>query len=306
MLEPQFNLTVEEQTNTYAKFVYEPLNASFGNSIGNALRRTLLSSLPGAVIGYVKFHKAPHFFATIPGVKESVLDIVLNLKQIRFKANGNGPFQINLSVKGAKKVYAKDLTGEVEAVNGDLYIAEVTDAKAALDLDAIVEVGYGYQPSEEKEAQSGFVAIDCAFSPVQKVNFKVEEARVGRKTNYDRLILEIWTDGSVTPEEGLQEASMILTKHFQGIHEGKSAAGEEMAQTAEAAQEKKNPKAYETIIDELNLPSRVINALLRENIETVADLVERGKEDLTNLKGVGKKSIDLIVEELEKMDVELK
>jgi DNA-directed RNA polymerase subunit alpha len=306
MLEPQFNLKVEEQTNTYAKFVYEPLHASFGNSIGNALRRTLLSSLPGAVMGYVKFAKAPHFFTTIPGVKESVLDIVLNLKQIRFKANGKGPFTVNLSVKGAKKVYAKDITGEVEAVNGDLYIAEVTDAKATLDFEAIIEVGYGYMPSEEREPQSGFVSIDSAFSPVQKVNFKVEEARVGRKTNYDRLILEIWTDGSITPEEGLQEASLILTKHFQGIHEGKSAAGEESAQIADAQQEKKNPKAYETIIDELNLPSRVINALLRENIETVADLVERGKEDLTNLKGVGKKSIDLIVEELEKMDVELK
>lgn len=306
MLEPQFNLSVEENSNTYAKFVYEPLNASFGNSIGNALRRTLLSSLPGATLGYVKFQKAPHFFTTIPGVKESVLDIVLNLKQIRFKANGKGPFHVNLSVKGAKKVYAKDITGEIEAVNGDLYIAEVTDSKASLDFDGIVEVGYGYVPSEEKDAESGFVAIDSAFSPVTKVNFKVEEARVGRKTNYDRLILEVWTDGSVTPEEALKESSLILTKHFQGIHEGKSAVSEETAESAEATQEMKNPKAYETIIDELNLPSRVINALLRENIETVADLVERGKEDLTNLKGVGKKSIDLIVEELEKMDVELK
>lgn len=306
MLEPQFSLTVEEQSNTYAKFVYEPLNASFGNSIGNALRRTLLSSLPGAVMGYVKFQKAPHFFTTIPGVKESVLDIVLNLKQIRFKANGKGPFHVNLSVKGAKKVYAKDITGEVEVVNGDLYIAEVTDAKASLDFDAIVEVGYGYQPSEEKAAESGYVAIDSAFSPVTKVNFKVEEARVGRKTNYDRLILEIWTDGSISPEAGLQEASLILSKHFQSIHEGKTVTGEETAEATSAEQEKKNPKAYETIIDELNLPSRVINALLRENIETVADLVERGKEDLTNLKGVGKKSIDLIVEELVKMDVELK
>ncbi len=306
MLEPQFNLTVEESSNTYGKFIYEPLHASFGNSIGNALRRTLLSSLPGAVLGYVTFKKAPHFFTTIPGVKESVLDIVLNLKQIRFKANGKGPFHVNLSVKGAKKVYAKDITGEVEAVNGDLYIAQVTDEKASLDFDAIVEVGYGYQPSEEKEPESGFIATDSAFSPVTKVNFKVEEARVGRKTNYDRLILEIWTDGSISPEEALKESALILTKHFQNIHEGKSHVDEAAIEEENAQQEMKNPKVYETIIDELNLPSRVINALLRENIETVADLVERGKEDLTNLKGVGKKSIDLIQDELDKMDVELK
>ncbi len=306
MLEPQFSLTVQEESNTYAKFVYEPLDASFGHSIGNALRRTLLSSLPGAVMGYVTFKKAPHFFTTIPGVKESVLDIVLNLKQIRFKANGEGPFHVNLSVKGAKKVYAKDITGEVEAVNGDLYIAEVTDDKASLDFDAIVEVGYGYQPSEEKDAQSGYVAIDSSFSPVTKVNYKVEEARVGRKTNYDRLILEVWTDGSISPQQALEESALTLTKHFQSIHDGKSLVDSQSNEEAGAQQEAKNPKAYETIIDELNLPSRVINALLRENIETVADLVERGKEDLTNLKGVGKKSIDLIVDELEKMDVELK
>ena len=306
MLEPMFNMTVAEQSNNYGKFIYEPLNISFGNSIGNALRRTLLSSLPGASMGYIKFQKAPHFFTTIPGVKESVLDIVLNLKQIRFKANGTGPFNVHLSAKGSQKVYAKDITGEAEVVNGDLYIAQVTDDKASLDFDAVVEVGYGYQPSEEKEAMSGFIATDSAFSPVSKVNFKVEEARVGRKTNYDRLILEVWTDGSMSPEEAVKEASLILTKHFQGIHEGKSQAGEEKTEAAATELEKKNPKVYETIIDELNLPSRVINALLRENIETVADLVERGKEDLTNLKGVGKKSIDLIVEELNKMEVELK
>ncbi len=301
-----FSISVEEQTNNYGKFIYEPLHASFGNSIGNAMRRTLLSSLPGAAIGYIKFDKASHFFTAIPGVKESVLDIVLNLKQVRFKVNGEGPFQFNLSIKGAQKIYARDIQGEVEVVNGDLYIGQITDDKASLDFDGIVEVNYGYQTADEKETKTGYTAIDSAYSPVIKVNFKVEEARVGRTSNFDRLIMEVWTDGSVTPEEAVKEASMILTKHFQGIHEGKGKQLEESADSANTEADAVNPKVYETIIDELNLPSRVINALLRENIETVADLVERGKEDLTNLKGVGRKSIDLIVEELKKMDVELK
>lgn len=306
MIEPMFTISVEEQTNTYGKFVYEPLHASFGNSIGNAMRRTLLSSLPGAAISYIKFQKAPHFFTTIPGVKESVLDIVLNLKQVRFKATGEGPFTFTLSVKGAQKVYAKDIQSEVEVINGDLYLGQITDDKASLDFDGTIEVGYGYQAADDKETKAGYTTVDSAFSPVIKVNFKVEEARVGRTSNFDRLILEVWTDGTVTPADAVKEASMILTRHFQGINEGKSKQIEETATPVGGETDTVNPKVYETIIDELNLPSRVINALLRENIETVADLVERGKEELTNLKGVGKKSIDLIVEELKKMDVELK
>lgn len=306
MIEPMFSISVEEQTPEYGKFVYEPLHNSFGNSLGNALRRTLLSSLPGSAIGYINFQKAPHFFTTIPGVKESVLDIVLNLKQVRFKTTGEGPFHVNLSVKGARKVYAKDIEGDVEVVNGDLYIAEVTDVKASLDFEAVVESGYGYQLADDKEAMSGFIAIDSAFSPIQKVNFKVEEARVGRTSNFDRLIIEVWTDGSINPLEAIKQSGAILSKHFQGINEGKNKLAPEESDTESMKEDQKNSKVYETIIDELNLPSRVINALLRENIETVADLLERGKEDLTNLKGVGKKSIDLIDEELKKMEVELK
>ena len=306
MLEPIFNITVEQTEENYGKFIYEPLHTSFGNSLGNSLRRTLLSSLPGAAVSYVKFEKAPHFFTTIAGVKESVLDIVLNLKQVRFKATSKGPYTVKLSVKGAKKIYAKDITGEVKVVNGDQYIAEVTDAKGALEFEAIVEVGYGYIPSEEKEAKTGYVAVDSSFSPVTKVNFQIEEARVGRKSNYDRLIMEVWTNGSLKPEEAMKETAQILMNHFKNIFEGKSATANTSDEEAALALEKKNPKVYETIIDELNLPSRVINALLRENIETVADLVQRGREDLSNLKGVGKKSIDLIEEELKKMEVELK
>lgn len=308
MLEPTFHTKTEDKNENYAKLVFEPLTSSFGNSIGNALRRTLLSSLPGAAIGYIKLNNAPHFFATIPGVKESVLDIVLNLKQVKFATTSEGPFRMTLSVKGAKKVYAKDLTGDAEVVNGDLYIGEITDDKGAIDLEAIVEVGYGFIPSEEKESpETGFVAVDSSFSPVRRVNFKVEEARVGRKSNFERLIIEVWTDGSISPDQAVKDSAAILSKQFNYIFsDNEVASGEQTTSAQESQKEEKDSKMYETIIDELNLPSRVINALLRENIETVADLVRRGEDELVGLKGVGRKSIDLIKEELEKMGVELK
>ncbi|MFA9288803.1 MAG: DNA-directed RNA polymerase subunit alpha [Weeksellaceae bacterium] len=301
-----FTTKIEESTESFGRFTYEPLHTSFANSIGNGLRRTLLSALPGAAIGYVKFQQADHQFAAIKGVKESALEIIFNLKQVRFKATGEGPFRVTLSAKGAKKIYAKDLTGDVEVANGDMYIAQLTDDKAQLDIEAIVQVGYGYVPSEEQEKETGYISLDTAFSPVVRVNFKVEEARVGRKSNYERLILDVWTDATISPEDAMKTAAVLLQNHFAMITEGKQAQLEDSSATAQAAvKEAGNPKAYETIIDELNLPSRVINALLRENIETVADLLERGREELTNLKGVGKKSIDLIEEELKKMDVQL-
>jgi len=308
MVEPMFSATIDATGDMYAQFIYEPLNASFGHSMGNALRRALLSSLPGSAISYVKIEQAPHLFATVPGVKESMLDIVLNMKQIRFKTDESvaGPFTIKLSAKGAKKIYASDFEGDVEIVNGDLYIGEVTDAKGKLDIEAMVSVGYGFEASEDKAPETGFIAIDSSFSPVTKVNFKVQEARVGRKSDFERLIVEVWTDGSILPKDAVLEASRILAKHFAGIVEAKEVVAEAPSKTQIEAGESANPKAYETIIDELNLPSRVINALLRENIETVADLVARGREELTNLKGVGKKSIDLIEDELVKMDVSLK
>lgn len=308
MLAPIFYIKTEEQDGGYGKFVFEPLHSSFGNSLGNSLRRTLLSSLKGTAIGYVRVSNAPHIFSTIKGVKESMLDIILNLKQLRFETNGDGPFRVHLSLKGAKKVTGKDLKGDATVVNEDFYIAEITDSKAELEIEAIVETGYGFIGSEEKEnKETGFITVDSSFSPVRKVNFKVEEARVGRKTNFERLILEIWTDETISPEEALKQSSAIIGEHFTRMFSGKDVAQIESEEAKEVAKEEKaNAKIYETIIDELNLPSRVINALLRENIETVSDLVKRGKDNLVGLKGVGRKSIDLIEEELKKMGIELK
>lgn len=308
MLEPTFYTHKQEESEGYTRFVFEPLLPSFGQSLGNSLRRTLLSSLPGATIAYVKVDGAPHMFTAIKGVKESVLDIVLNLKKLRFSVPSEGSFKVNLSVKGKGKIYGKDVEGEATVINKDLYIAEITDDKAKLNIEAIVETGYGFIPSEEREKKdSSFVAVDSSFSPVKKVNFTVEETRVGRKTNFDRLILEVWTDGTVVPEDALKQSAELLAAQYTHLFsQKKEEAKEAVTEVSETQQTDVNgSKLDEIIIDELNLPSRVINALLRENIETVADLKKKGREKLVGLKGVGRKSIDLIEEELKKMGIEL-
>ncbi|PIP15174.1 DNA-directed RNA polymerase subunit alpha [Candidatus Roizmanbacteria bacterium CG_4_10_14_0_8_um_filter_35_28] len=304
MLNPSFYTKKTEEGN-YGKFVLEPLPLGFGHSLGHALRRTILSSLKGSAITNIKIDGASHLFSTLPGIKESVLDIVLNLKQLRFDVKEGGPYKLKLDLKGERKVYGKEVEGEIKPVNKDLYLAEITEAKARLNVEALVEVGVGYSSVEEREKKEyGFIPVDAFFSPIKKINMKIEETRVGRKANYDKLIIEIWTDGTITPSQALKEASRLLSDYFVYILSGKDTPQVKVELTPE--EEKQgliDKKLYEVIIDELNLPSRVINALLREKIETVADLVKAGKERLVQMKGVGKKSIQLIDEELKKMGV---
>lgn len=306
MINPNFT-TVRQEEDNYGKFVLEPLPQGFGSSLGHAVRRTLLSSLKGAAVTNVKIEGAPHLFTTIPGVKESVLDMVLNLKQLKFNATEGGPFKIKINVKGAKKVTAADIEGEVDPINKDLYIGEVSDDKGKLNIEAIVEVGVGYSATDEREKKEyGFIPVDAFFSPIKKVNVKVEEARVGRKANFDKLTVEIWTDGSITPAEALKNSTSLLASYFSYILSGSDVPAKVDAGTIEEEKKEEiDKKLYEIIIDELNLPSRVINALLREKIETVADLIKAGRGKLAEMKGVGKKSIQLIEEELKKMDISL-
>lgn len=308
MLKPNF-FTKKIEEGNYGKFILEPLPASFGNSLGNALRRTLLSSLKGVAVTQVRIEGVPHLFSTIKGVKESVLEIVMNIKQMKFKVSGEQKkFKIYLDVKGARKIYAKDFQGEIKPINEDLYIGEITDEKAKIYIEAIVEVGYGYVMAEEKEdKESGFIAVDAFFSPIRRVNTKVEEIRVGRKANFERLIIEIWTDGNISPTEALKQSSNLLAEYFSYILSGQNDVGAEEKVESDKKTEKKeiDKKLNDIIIDELNLPSRVINSLLREKIETVADLIKTGKEKLMKMKGLGKKSIELIEEELKKMNINL-
>lgn len=307
MILPSFYTKKLELSDSYGKFILEPLPLSFGNSLGNALRRTLLSSLEGSAITQVKIGGIPHLFSPLKGVKESALEVVLNLQQLRFKTPREGSFKLSLDTKGLKKIYGKDFKGEAEVVNRDYYIGQITDSKAKLTVDAIVETGVGSRLREEIEKkESGYITVDAFFSPVKKVNFKVEEARVGRKTNFDRLIVEIWSDESINPEEALKRAARILTNHFGHILSGKDNLQAKVDEEKKEQGEKEiDPKLKDIIIDELNLPSRVINALLRENIETIADFIKVGKDKLISVKGLGKKSYLLIDEELKKMGIEI-
>ncbi len=307
MLSPNFFTQVVEDGSVYGKFVVEPLPVSLGQSIGNALRRVLLSSLEGVAVTNVKIDGASHLFSTIKGVKESALELTLQIKQLRLEAAGAGPYRLFLSVKKPGKVYASQFEGDAKVVNGDLYIGEITDGKGKLEIEVIAEKGTGYSPVEEREQKEfGYIPVDTFFSPVKKVNFKVEEARVGRKSNVEKLTMEITTDGSIKPHDALKQSTEMLASFFGHLFSGKDTPAVDEVK-AESVEKKEviDKKLYEVIIDELNLPSRVINALLRENIETVADLIKVGRDKLTNMKGVGKKSIELIEEELKKMGIEL-
>ncbi len=303
MVKPDFETKIEKQTQDYARFEISPLPASFGHSMGLALRRTLLSSVPGAAVVEVEIKGVTHPFSTIKGVKESVLDILLNLKKLFIKLKGEDSVILRLEAKGKGKVLAKDLKGEAEIVNGDEVIATLTDDKSKLTLTAKVEQGIGHRFVDDiRDKKYGVLYLDAFFSPIRKVNFKVEEARKGRRTDFDKLILEVWTNGSITPKEAVVYARNVLSEHFAYLLSGEDAPKKAPEKTVEEIKKEEELKRMQNIIiDELNLPSRIINALLREKIETVADLVKFGKSKLEGMKGLGKKSIDLIEDELRKL-----
>ncbi|GIW62478.1 MAG: DNA-directed RNA polymerase subunit alpha [Patescibacteria group bacterium] len=306
MLNVDFETKIEKKDNTYAKFSISPLPQSFGHSMGLALRRTLLSSIPGYAVVEVEIKGVTHQFETIKGVKESVLDIILNLKELYVKARED-EVEMSVSAKGVGKILAKDLQGDADVVNKDLVIAEITDPKTDFDMKVRLIKGVGHRFAEDiKDKRFGVLYVDAFFSPIKKVNFTVEEARKGRDIAYDKLNLEVWTDGSIEPEEAVKLASNYLADHFSYLLSGKDEPKEKEEKSHEEIAKEQEIKQMESIIiDELNLPSRIINALLREKIETVADLVKYGKDKLETMKGLGKKSVQLIEEELDKLGFKL-
>lgn len=307
MITPTFVTEKADISATYGKFVISPLPEGFGQTVGNALRRVLLSSIEGIGITHVKINGVSHQFSTIEGMKESVLELLLNIKLLRFKANGDGPFTVSYSGKGVGKLTGADFKGgDVAVVNDTEYIAEVTSPKTKLSIELSLEKGMGYSVAEEKEKREfGVISVDSIYSPVSKVNYKVESARVGRTSNFDKLTLEIWTDGTIEPITVLEQASATLQSFFGHVLSDapEKAHDSDGVGNAVVPMKEVDKKVYQTIIDELDLPTRVINALLREKIETVEDLLARGKEDLVGLKGVGRKSVDLIEKELEKLGI---
>jgi DNA-directed RNA polymerase subunit alpha len=288
----------EAEARNYGKFVISPLEHGYGVTLGNSLRRVLLSSLDGAAVTSVRISDVLHEFSDIPGVREDVIQVMLQVKQLRMLLHDVESAHLHLDVRGEGVVTASDIQApaEVEIVNPDLYLFTVDDAKTRLEIDMTVERGRGYSPSNERSGRLpiGELPVDAIFSPVRRVNWTVASARVGQSTNYDRLILEIWTDGTLAPETALGSSSKILIDHLRfisGISEETLTVGTEK----EVVGSRLTSEAAETPIENLDLSVRVFNSLKRTGITTVGDvldLLEKGDEAVMSIRNFGEKSLD--------------
>jgi DNA-directed RNA polymerase subunit alpha len=300
----------ESQTQFYTKFIAEPFERGYGHTIGNSLRRVLLSSLEGAAPVSLKIDGASHEFTALKGVYEDVTDIVLNIKQLRVRMNTPDPVTLRIERKGKGEVRAKDFTqdGRVEILNPDLLLCTLTDS-VEFRVETMIKRGRGFVPAEEQNLEPviGLIALDSVFSPVRRVRYTVEATRVGRLTNYDRLVLEVWTDGTVTPETALAEAAGLLRKHLNPFVKYFE-LGAEAAQAQRGAEEavaQKSEKSREDLARKLDLPISVLDPSIRaENvmqsckIATLRDLVSRSEEEMSSLKGFGKTSFREIKKKL--------
>jgi DNA-directed RNA polymerase subunit alpha len=296
-----------EEVDNRQSFAIGPLEPGFGHSIGNALRRVLISSVPGAAITQVRFDDALHEFTTIPGVKEDVIDIILNLKDIVWRSWSADPVTVRLDVRGPKEVTAGDfmLPSDVEVINRDLHIATVSE-NGRLGLDAVVEQGRGYVSAEgnKRTTTIGIIAIDAIFSPVRHVNYRVEPVRVGQSTDYDQVVLEVETDGSVSPREAVASAARTLTGLFGLVAE--LASDVNALEVAPSTEDTIRPAEYDLPIEELELTERPRNCLKRASINTIGDLLERTPEDLLSITNFGQKSLDEVTEKLASRGLELR
>lgn len=297
---PLFETKQEEKKGNYAKFVISPLEQGYGHTLGNSLRRILLTSLPGAAITSVKISGVKHQFSTLSEMKEDIVEFALNLKKVRFSYEGEKPVKVTLSVKGAGDVKAKDIKipATVKVANPELVLATL-DKGAKLEVQLEIESGVGYSPAEDRvKGEIGLIPLDASFSPVSRVNYKIEETRVGRLTNYDKLILELWTDGTITPKDALVSAAKILVPYFNQIISPKK------AKTQEAKKEDKLGPIGKLSVEEISLPTRVANALVKAGYDTVEDLAKAKREDLVKVRNLGEKSIKIVAVALADKGVE--
>lgn len=297
----------------------EGLYPGYGQTIGNGLRRVLLSSLPGAAITTVKIEKVGHEFSTIEGVKEDVVDILLNLKQVRFRLHGEGPFTMHLSLKGERAAHAEDFkaSSQVEIVNPKQRIATLTSKKSELEIEATVERGLGYVPVEARskdKVEVGMIALDSIFSPIRHINYEVENMRVGDRTDYNRIRLHIETDGSIVPQDAFHQAAQILVDQFRALAEG-FAKTEKMKESPELSGETKEPLSEDADsedavlrmkIDQLKLSSRTLNALKEGGIKTVSGLSRKRESSLSEIEGLGEKGIQEIKKALGNFGITLR
>lgn len=317
---------ITKQEGNYAVFEIRACYPGYGMTLGNAIRRVLLSSLQGAAITSVKISGVNHEFSTIPGVLEDVVEIVLNLKKVRFKMYSDEPVKLTLKANKEGKVTAGDIAkaDNAEVVNKDAHICTLTEKKTNLEMELTIEKGVGYLPTEQHDsdkAEIGCIGVDAIFTPLKVVNYKVENMRVGKLTNYDKLTLEIETDGSRTPEEAFREAIMLLGKHFDLFGDFQQAKQEEetfaaapieevpevkQVEKLEAIAEEKAQDVLKTPLEEFNISTRVLKVLSENKIKTVGKVIAKSEEDLKELPGMGDKGIKEIKKAIGKLGLTLK
>jgi len=288
----------EAEARNYGKFIISPLERGYGVTVGNALRRVLLSSLDGAAVSSIRIVDVLHEFSDIPGVREDVIQVTLQVKQLRMKLDGVDSTRMHLEVRGEGTVTAADIITppEVEIVNPDLYLFTVDNSKAKLDIEFLVERGRGYSPANERSGHTpiGELPVDAIFSPVKRVNWEVGSARVGQSTNYDKLTLEIWTDGTISPERALSTSARALIDHLRFIA-GISEETLTVAVEKETSGSRLTSEVAETPVEALDLSVRVFNSLKRTgitNVGDVLDLLEKGEQAVMSIRNFGEKSLD--------------
>jgi len=302
---PVYKITEYVENNNYGKFELEPLERGFGTTIGNALRRTMLSSLPGSAIVAIKIDGVMHEFQTIEGVVEDVTTIILNLKNVVVKNHSESDKVVHLSVSEERTVTAADIQtdSDVEIINPDQVIATLAKG-GKLDIEMIISNGRGYVPSTENKkhienTKIGYIPIDAIYSPIERISYEVEGARVGHNDNYDKLIMQVYTNGSIRPEEALALGAQILIEHFNIITNLSDIS--DMTGIMNAKQEDSKIKKLETSIDDLDFSVRAYNCLKRANINTLGDLTEKSELEMMKIRNLGKKSLKEVIDKIKDM-----
>ncbi|HZD60223.1 MAG TPA: DNA-directed RNA polymerase subunit alpha [Anaerolineae bacterium] len=301
------SISVEELRDNAARFRVEPLERGFGYTLGNSLRRVLLSSLPGAAITSVKIERVSHEFSTVPGVKEDVIDILLNLKDVVLRLHGDEPATMRINAQGPKEVTAADIEypAEVEIINPDLYIATLNE-DGRLEMEMVVEPGRGYASADKNKRPSdtiGVIPVDAVFSPTRRVTYAVENTRVGQRTDFDRLILDVTTNGSITPYEAVSIGAKIVNDHMGLFMEQ---ANEFASVPVFVSTTSEHNKTLDSPIEDLELSVRSYNCLKREGVNTVEQLVEKSEGDLVKIRNFGAKSIEEVKDKLAQLGFSLK
>lgn len=305
MVNPNFKVVEEKQEEGYARFVAEPLEPGFGQTLGVALRRVLLTNIEGAAVTSLRIDSVRHLFSTLPGLKEDIIEFVLNIKSLRVKlAEGQNEAKMTLTASGPGEITAKDIetSDTVEIIDPKHYLGSLADKKSKINMEMTVERGTGYSLAEERKISTvGVIPVDAIFSPVLRVNYKVEQTRVGRQTNFDKLILEIWTDATVEARVALDEAAKIIVAYFKQVYEPNMATNEEKTDIITGVSE----GVLRMTIDELDLPTKIYNSLRNAGIETVGEMLNTPKKELIGYRNLGAKSLSIIEESLKARGISL-